>query len=138
MMKNVSRLIEASGYKTNSTTPVFHISIENEPFMRLVIEGIGQTPEGCQLVSVAHYGEQNGDLMRDPEVVFFVDARGWHPVSIQQDYMGSYREAIRWNWAGDPKVNKRESDGIASFAKLWDRNIGAQGFVKAHARELAS
>jgi hypothetical protein len=45
---------------------------------------------------VAHYGEQNGDLMRDPEIVFEVVADHWQPVSIQQDYVGSYREvAVR-------------------------------------------
>jgi hypothetical protein len=43
---------------------------------------------------VAHYGEQHGDLMRDPEIVFEVAAGQWQPVSIQQDYIGSYREAV--------------------------------------------
>src|SRR5262249_513506 len=62
-------------------------------FMRLVIEHIGTGPRGGELVSVAHYGEQAGDLMRDPEIVFEVAAGSWHPVSIQQDYVGSYREA---------------------------------------------
>ena len=49
---------------------------------------------GGELVSVAHFGEQEGDLMRVPEIVFEVVAGAWNPVSIQQDYVGSSREAV--------------------------------------------
>ncbi len=43
--------------------------------MTLVIEDTQERgPNGLPAISVAHYGEQNGDLMRDPEMVF--EARG--------------------------------------------------------------
>jgi hypothetical protein len=49
----------------------FYLRIENPPYMALVI---GATPEpgplGSPGISVAHYGEQNGDLMRDPGMCF--------------------------------------------------------------------
>jgi hypothetical protein len=48
----------------------FHIKIENPPYMPLTIEGIGTGPRKLPAVSVTHYGEQNGDLMRDPEMCF--------------------------------------------------------------------
>jgi hypothetical protein len=39
--------------------------------MALVIEAAPEPgPLGAQAISVAHYGEQNGDLMRDPEMCF--------------------------------------------------------------------
>ena len=38
--------------------------------MVLVIEAIEPGPLGLPGLSVAHYGEQNGDLMRDPEMWF--------------------------------------------------------------------
>jgi hypothetical protein len=69
------------------------------------IERVGAGPRGGELVSVAHYGELNGDLMRDPEIVFEVIAGSWHPVSIQMDYTGSYREAVFVGEGG--KVNVR-------------------------------
>jgi hypothetical protein len=47
--------------------------------MRLVIEHVGTGLRGGELVSVAHYGVQNGDPMRDPEIVFEVVAGSWHP-----------------------------------------------------------
>jgi hypothetical protein len=49
-------------------------------------------------VSVAHFGEQRGDLMRDPEIVFEVAAGEWHPVNIQMDYTGNFREAVFVDW----------------------------------------
>src|ERR1039457_3114625 len=50
--------------------PVFSLKIENPPYMALVIEAIEPGPLGLPGLSVAHYGEQNGDLMRDPEMCF--------------------------------------------------------------------
>src|SRR5207244_1663364 len=57
--------------------PGFHIKIENEPWMSLVIEDIQELgPNGFPVISVAHYGEQNGDLMRDPEMLFEISKYG--------------------------------------------------------------
>jgi len=47
------------------------LKIENQPHMSLVIEAMDESgPCGLPALSVAHYGEQNGDLMRDPEMCF--------------------------------------------------------------------
>jgi hypothetical protein len=105
-------------------------------FMRLVIEYIGHGPRGFDMVSVAHYGEQNGDAMRDPEIMFeiAVDAQGewtWHPVAIQQDYVGSYREAVYVGEDGQVYVRTAEVRDIQAFARVWDANLKAQGFVDA-------
>lgn len=40
----------------------FHLKVENSPWMPLVIERHGDE------ISVAHYGEMNGDSIRDPEL----------------------------------------------------------------------
>ena len=40
--------------------------------MRLVIEHVGTGPRGMPAVSVAHFHEQEGDLMRDPDMIFEV------------------------------------------------------------------
>ena len=53
-----------------------HLKIMNEPFMPLTIEKIGEgiiTPWGeGEQYSLCHYYEQNGDLMRDPEMCFVI------------------------------------------------------------------
>jgi hypothetical protein len=39
--------------------------------MTLVIEDTQERgPNGLHAISVAHYGERNGDSMRDPEMIF--------------------------------------------------------------------
>jgi hypothetical protein len=99
--------------------------------MRLVIEHVGAGPRGGELVSVAHYGELNGDLMRDPEIVFEVVAGGWHPVSIQMDYTGSYREAVFVGDDGRVYVRPALVRDVQAFARVWDRSLKHQGFVDA-------
>jgi hypothetical protein len=40
-----------------------YLRIENPPFMALVIEATDESgPCGLPVLSIAHYGEQNGDL----------------------------------------------------------------------------
>jgi hypothetical protein len=101
--------------------------------MRLVIEHVGAGPRGGELVSVTHYGEQNGDAMRDPAIVFEVVEGGWHPVSIQQDYVGSYQEAVFTGDDGKLYVRPALVRDIQAFARIWDRNLKHQGFVAAAA-----
>jgi hypothetical protein len=66
-MKTILRILErAGGYR-----PTLYLKIENPPFMALVIEATPEPgPCGAPAISIAHYGEQNGDLMRDPEMCF--------------------------------------------------------------------
>jgi hypothetical protein len=128
-MRNVQKIIDSrGGLEALKQRP---IRLQVPGFMRLVIEHVGRGPRGGELVSVAHYGEQNGDLMRDPEIVFEVAADQWQPVSIQQDYIGSYREAVFVGENGKVFVRPAEVQDIASFARIWDRNIKHQGFLDA-------
>ena len=108
-----------------------HIKVINPPYMPLVVEYVGQGPRGLPLVSVAHYFEQNGDMMRDPEIVFEVPARGtWEPVSIQQDPLGSHQEAVFRDDAGRLMARPGLVRSIKAFARMWDRNLKAQGFLE--------
>jgi len=128
-MRNVQKIIDSrGGLEALKQRP---IRLEVPGFMRLVIEHVGTGPRGGELVSVAHYGEQNGDLMRDPEIVFEVAAGQWHPVSIQQDYIGSYREAVYVGEDGKVRIRPAEVRDIQAFARMWDRNLKHQGFIDA-------
>ena len=66
-MRTILRILErAGGYR-----PTLYLKIENPPFMALVIEATPEPgPCGHPAISIAHYGEQNGDSMRDPEMCF--------------------------------------------------------------------
>jgi hypothetical protein len=65
--KTVLELIKLAG----GWHPGLYLKIDNSPFMELVIEAMDESgPMGLPAISVAHYGRQNGDAMRDPEMCF--------------------------------------------------------------------
>src|SRR5207248_5478099 len=96
-MKNIQAIIGLFG----GLASFRHVRLECKGFMPLAVEAIGPGPRGLPMVSVAHYYSQNGDAMRDPEMVFEVDGAGqFHPVSFQQNNLGIYHEAVDTDDAG--------------------------------------
>ena len=142
-MKTIQAIIEARGGLAALKREA--ISIENNPYMRLCIEQIDQTPGGWPIISVAHYGEQNGDAMRDPDMVFEVypfDKDGarypatvwkWLPMSFQDDYMGTMQHAVYTDGQGRKMMRPKLVKELTAFAAVWDRNIRAQGYAEAAA-----
>lgn len=61
-------------------------------FLPLVIEDIGTTAARERQISIAHYGQQNGDAMRDPEMIFDVIQ---HPTAPPDGHRLLTREASR-------------------------------------------
>jgi hypothetical protein len=121
-----------------------YIKLVSENFMPLSIEQIeGQinTPWGVsKLYSVSHTYEQNGDLMRDPEMVFIVrDKRNGekdydnihvYPQMYQQDNLGLYEESACIQNGQLTTFIKTWQHGHCSFANMWMKNIQQQGFLK--------
>jgi len=137
-MKTVAKIIAAYGGLDRLRGN--HIPLENAPYMRLVVEYIGQGPRGLLAIAVAHYYEQNGDAMRDPEMVFEVnpDEEGlaswkqgeWCPVSFRQDSLDVYREAVFLCDVNQVAICPKLVVRLNEFAREWDRNIEQQGFLK--------
>lgn len=103
-------------------------------FMPLSVENIGQSAEGNRLIAISHTGEQNGDLMRDPEMVFeihaWADAPAAEPLSFRNDYMGLMQEVYRYDDSGKKThVNAGLKQELKSFARMWFRNLKEQGFL---------
>jgi hypothetical protein len=66
-MKTLLAILQKAGV----WRPSLYVNIENPPYMPLVIEAVDESgPRGLPALSVCHYGEQNGDAMRDPEMCF--------------------------------------------------------------------
>lgn len=121
-MKNViEKILKRSGLlETFNASTDFHLRIENEPWMPLVIERHGAE------ISIAHYGELNGDPIRDPELTFRLP--DWTPTSITQDPVGRYSEVFSVI-DGKAMVRPALLRELRSFSTLWARNLRAQGFV---------
>jgi hypothetical protein len=130
-MKSIEEIIEArGGWDRLMSHPV---KVEaGEGYMPLCIEYVGPGPRGGLLVSIAHYYEQQGDLMADPDlVVEIVRQTGeWLPVSFQQDNLGIYQEAVTVE--GDGLVLRSKLvDDLQQFMRIWDSALREQGFVAA-------
>lgn len=122
-MQSILEIIElAGGYRSG-----LYLKIENAPYMSLVIEAVGFGPAGSPALSVAHYGEQNGDLMRDPEMCFELETADLNPYYWRNDYVG----IEQWSRNDDGVILANLHRQHKSFAQMWDKNISAQGFVKA-------
>ena len=102
-----------------------HVKLDAAPgvYMPLCVEWIDRDQ-----ISLAHYGELNGDAMRDPEMVFWHAADGrWYPAGYRNDYAGVDRAALEFDPAGRPdRWRPREQRGEAAFAAEWLRNISHQ------------
>lgn len=99
----------------------------NHNFMEVVIEKVGNLKGYGEIISIAHYGEQNGDLMADPEMTFTIVGGEYYPISFKNDYLGRYQEVFSFNEDGEPEtINTSLQFALTCFANLWMRNIGNQ------------
>jgi hypothetical protein len=95
-MKTILDILKKAG----GWHPGLYLKIDNPPYQELVIEAMDESgPLGLPALSVAHYGEQNGDLMRDPEMCFELGLVG-----------GEYLDPFYWR-----------NDYVA--VEQWSRNI---------------
>jgi len=111
-----------------------YLNIENPPYMELVIEAMDESgPMGLPALSVAHYGEQNGDLMRDPEMCFELGLAGGPHLSAfywRNDYVAIEqwsRNVIRDRYVHLAQLHEQHQ----RFAVTWDNNLRLQGFAEA-------
>ncbi|QHN03090.1 hypothetical protein FTO74_06680 [Granulicella sp. WH15] len=118
--------------------PGLHLHIDNAPYMTLVIEALDESgPMGLPAISVAHYGEQNGDLMRDPEMCFELGLAGGAHLSAfyyRNDYLGIEqwsRDVVDGNYIHLIALHTQHE----RFAKTWDNNLRLQSFVEAFERQ---
>ena len=134
-MRTVALILMEAG----NLPPGFHIHIDNPPWMPLDIEDIGVPgPHGLVAISVAHYGQQNGDTMRDPKMLFELRRAGQDmelfPYYWRNNYLGIEQYSSFHDDAGRlftlPALKRRHEE----FARIWDNNLRAQGYYEAFVR----
>jgi len=102
---------EHKGYKFSSKGTMANMDLNIEHWL-----------DGDDLVvSMCHYGEMNGDLMRDPDVVFKIDKqKNIIPLSYRNDYMATMYQC----------THEKEQKSLMIFLHQWIKNIKEQGFLK--------
>jgi hypothetical protein len=100
----------------------FHLRIENEPYLPLVIEA--HTVGDDRQLYLTHYREQNSDLIHDGEMVF----------GIKESGHLRFREAAVQNalTGGEMRDYDRE------FADIFSKNILEQGFALEAVKQQAA
>ena len=98
----------------------FHARFDMPGYQRLVIERHGD------LISVAHYFEQNGDLVPDPDVELHYPT--WTPTAITQAI--GYRREKFIERDSKTFVDTHFHKAVSSFLVMWARNIQAQGWAQ--------
>ena len=103
--------------------PSLCLKIENLPYMELVIEAIDEPgPTGLPAISVGPYGEQNGDLMRDPEMCFKLAVQNGPelvPFYYRNDLAGIEQ------WSRNIVRDLKEHANQCARAGLWNRILPA-------------
>lgn len=120
------------------------VKIEVEGYMPLCVEHIGTwgpSGTGRKCVSFAHYGEQNGDAMRDPEVCFEIcTAEGGEvylfAYEFRNDYAGALFCAFGEAEDGTVTLDRKQAQQLNLFACMWADNLAEQGFVQAAFTQL--
>ncbi len=104
-----------------------HFRLDMPGYDRFCVECIGPNR-----VSVAHYFELNGDLVAEPDVVFFVAADdNWIPIEITQSMAGWRQYAVfSDNGARITHINRAGQQDLAEFAEIWADNIVEQEWLE--------
>jgi hypothetical protein len=108
-----------------------HVKIKNSKvFMPLCVELLYNS-EKYKMYSFAHYYEQNGDLVPDPDMCFFQNKENTSLIfaATFQNAI-KYTEAIEMEQSGELKLlNNFEQNDLAYFANIWMKNIFEQQFI---------
>lgn len=105
-----------------------YAKIANNPaLMPVIVEKVGNLAGYGEIISIAHYGEQNGDLMADPEMTFTIVDGKYYPISFKNDYVGLYQEVFDYNEDGEPEaIDINLQSDLTSFANTWMNSIKEQ------------
>jgi len=102
-----------------------HVKLKSGGFMDLTVELLSEK-EPFYKLSMTHYGEQNGDLMADPDMEIMVDTEKKQvcPLTFRNDYVGVNQRV--YDYEGNK--NTALHIDLLEFLKQWTENIIMQGF----------
>ena len=103
------------------------IGQDGDTFLPLVVEraGLVQGAIKGDLVSFAHYVEQNGDLCRDPDVVMLDTGGRLYPIRYRLDLLGVDNDALEYDDQGQitGRYRVKMQADICAFCAIWAKNL---------------
>ena len=135
-MKRLGKTATQVFQQLHEMTKDNYLKLDNAPgtFMPLSFEVLGKSAdlegEMYDIVSMAHYYVQNGDLMAYPEMTFLCGQVGDEyivmPGSYRQDGLGINQESVRYTKDDGWRYNKVLQIEHTQFAEMWLKNIKEQ------------
>lgn len=113
----------------NLSTDGAHMKLKSGGFMDLSVERLRTVKVGF-IIAMAHYFEQNGDLVSDPGMEIYISEtfKAAYAMTIQHS-TGHYSVGMKFQDGQFLKAPRVQKD-IQSFLGQWLRNLKAQGFFK--------
>lgn len=113
----------------NLSTDGARMKLKSGGFMDLSVERL-RTVKGGFIIAMAHYFEQNGDLVADPDMEIYISEtfKAAYAMPIQHS-TGHYSVKMKFQDGQFLKAPRVQKD-IQSFLGQWLRNLKAQGFFK--------
>ena len=108
--------------------------LHSDGFMPLSVEYLGNDPlhSNRLVISLTHYYEQNGDLMRDPDMTISISTDPEWPVaealSFEMSAPPLYQAVYTTGEDGKARVYPKLKKQLNSFLLQWLRNLHNQGF----------
>lgn len=116
----ITEIAQQYGIDLTKIEAHLRLEIPDSAFMPLVIEVIGD-----RQISVAHYYKQNGDLIADPDVLFYTSGdqrQYWIPLYIQQPLGFAEYCTLEPKPDGSMAIMTRSKKGLDDLARFCDND----------------
>jgi hypothetical protein len=130
-MKTILAILQKAG----GWRPNLYLRLLNPPYITLVIEALDESgPLGLPAISVAHYSEVCGDLMRHPEMQFELECVAGKPEALMPFYWRNdfvaVEQSSRYIADGQYIVLAETYERHTTFAEMWDETLQRQRFAE--------
>lgn len=124
----IQKLYESMYQKPYMIEEGIYAKIDNNPaYMSVIVERLGYLHGYGEIISITHYGRQNGDSMADSDMEFVIVGGDYYPISYRNDYLCQQQDVFTLDSEGKPeKINKIIQEYLTSFANHWLKNIAVQ------------
>lgn len=124
----INQILKTQNKDFNYLKEIGYMEVTNDPFMALHINYLGKEC-GLDKYSVAHNFLQNGDLMKDPDMMFYDIDNKFLASSFEQDAFPVSEfsiECIDNQFRKKPRLQIKHQ----AFSNQWASNLKEQGFTK--------
>lgn len=95
-------------------------------FMAVHVDYVTKCSIG-QVFAIAHHYQQEGDMMRVPDMEFIKGADAeYYPISFWQDAPLTRDDAVEWEDSEITRIDPKMQAAMVSFANTWIKNIKDQ------------